>query len=87
MDAFGRIDVVVNAARSADPTVEHFTVDSFARAHDRQGTNDPGEIALLILQTAEMAEPPVRLLVGPEATHYLADESQSLREFEAKWRN
>ena len=194
VNAFDRIDVVVNAARSADPTVEHFTVDSFrvpmetnlfgfvyliqaafpilrqrgsghiiqispagsrvnlggfsahqiskqaverftvdlarelaplrikvtnvetggvrnirvepyvpvisepfnenviapsqgARAHGRQGTNDPGEIARLILQTAEMAEPPVRLVVGPEATHYLADESQSLREFEAEWRN
>src|SRR5215831_15293835 len=29
MDAFDRIDVVVNAARSAHPTVEDFSVDSF----------------------------------------------------------
>jgi NAD(P)-dependent dehydrogenase (short-subunit alcohol dehydrogenase family) len=58
-----------------------------ARAHDRQGSNDLGEIARLILRTGELAEPPVRLLVGPEATHYVADESQLLREFEAKWRN
>lgn len=58
-----------------------------ARAHDRQGPNDPGEIARLILRTAEMAEPPLRLLVGSEATHYLTDPSQSLGELEAKWRN
>jgi NAD(P)-dependent dehydrogenase (short-subunit alcohol dehydrogenase family) len=194
VDAFDRIDVVVNAARSADPTVEDFSVDSFrvpmetnlfgfvyliqaafpilrqrgsghiiqispagsrvnlggfsahqiskqaverftvelardlaplgikvttvetggtrntrlepdapvisepfnenviappqrARAHDRQGSNDPGEIARLILRIAEMAEPPLRLLVGSEATHYLTDASQSLGELEAKWRN
>lgn len=58
-----------------------------AHAHDRQGPNDPGEVARLILRTAEMAEPPLRLLVGSEATDYLTDPSQSLGELEAKWRN
>jgi NADP-dependent 3-hydroxy acid dehydrogenase YdfG len=30
VDVFGRIDVVVNAARSADPTVEDFSIETFS---------------------------------------------------------
>lgn len=194
VDAFERIDVVVNAARSADPTVEDFSVDSFtvpmetnlfgfaylidatlpilrqqksgriieispagsripalglsgyhiskdavedftlelanevaplgikvtivetgsthntrlessvpvvsqcynksridraqrAHAHDNQESNDPGSQSRLILSIAEMAEPPVRLVVGADATQPLADTVQALAGLEAKWRD
>ena len=194
VDAFKRIDVVVNAARSADPTVEDFSVDSFrvpmetnlfgfaylidatlpilrqqrsghiieispagsripaiglsahhmaihavtdftlelahevaplgikvtiietgstqntrlessvpvvsqgynesgaapelrAQAHENQERNDPASESRLILSIAEMAEPPVRLLVGADASQHLTHTGQAVAGLEAKWRN
>lgn len=59
----------------------------WAHAHDNQESNDPGSESRLILSIAEMAEPPVRLVVGADATQPLADTGQALAGLEAKWRN
>jgi NAD(P)-dependent dehydrogenase (short-subunit alcohol dehydrogenase family) len=56
-------------------------------AHESQEANHPRSVAGLILGIAGMAEPPLRLLAGPECALPASDPSQSLSALETKWRN
>ena len=58
-----------------------------ANALDTQEPNDSNRAARLILWIADMAEPPLRLLVGPEASQYVTDAGHALSGFEENWRN
>ena len=53
-------------------------------ADDTQEPTDSNRVARLILWTAGMAEPPLRLLVGSEATQHLADAGDVFAE---SWRH
>ena len=58
-----------------------------ASAQDNQEADDPRREARLILSIAEMAEPPLRLLVGAEANQYVTNAGRALGGFEENWRN
>jgi NAD(P)-dependent dehydrogenase (short-subunit alcohol dehydrogenase family) len=58
-----------------------------AQSQDNQEADDPRCEARLILSIAEMAEPPLRLLVGSEASQYITNAGHALGGFEENWRN
>jgi NAD(P)-dependent dehydrogenase (short-subunit alcohol dehydrogenase family) len=75
---------------SSAPLVTGRHIESVVRptqpinAHDTQEPNDSNKVARLILWTAGMAEPPLRLLVGSEASQRLVDAGDV---FAASWRH
>ena len=58
-----------------------------APAQDNQEADDPRREARLILSIAEMAQPPLRLLVGSEANQFVTNAGRVLGGFEENWRN
>jgi len=54
---------------------------------DNQEVDDPRREARLIVSIAEMAEPPLRLLVGSKASQYVTSAAHALGGFEENWRN
>jgi hypothetical protein len=59
-----------------DPIREEYagTVGAMAAVHgpDSTAASDPAKVADLVLRVAELPEPPVRLLAGPDAYAYAA---------------
>ena len=58
-----------------------------APAQDNQEADDPRREARRIPSIAEMAEPPLRLLVGSKASQYVTNPGRTLSGFEENWRN
>jgi NAD(P)-dependent dehydrogenase (short-subunit alcohol dehydrogenase family) len=72
-----------------DPVREEYasTVGS-AAAMSRTGNlgaSDPAKVADLVLHVAAMADPPARLLVGPDAYHYATAAGRDLLVADAAW--
>ena len=49
------------------------------------GASDPAKVAGLVLQIADMAEPPARLLVGPDAYDYATAAGRALLADDQRW--
>ena len=49
------------------------------------GASDPAKVAALLLEIVDMAEPPARLLVGPDAYRYATAAGRDLLESDQKW--
>ena len=58
-----------------------------AHAQDNEEADNPRREARPILRIAEMAEPPLRLLVGSEASQYVNIAGHASGGFEENWRN
>jgi NAD(P)-dependent dehydrogenase (short-subunit alcohol dehydrogenase family) len=58
-----------------------------AHAQDNQEADDPRREARLLLSIAEMAEPPLRLLLGSEVGQYVTSAAHALGGFETNSRN
>ena len=87
VDAFGRIDVVVGAARSAEPAVENFEVDTFRVPVE---TNLFGFIYLTPAASPilrQLGHGHVIQIVRSEAGQYVTSAVHALGGFEANWRN
>jgi NAD(P)-dependent dehydrogenase (short-subunit alcohol dehydrogenase family) len=65
------------------------TVGAFAemtRANSDVGASDPAKVAQVVLQLADMDEPPLRLLLGSDAYTIATALHQRLGEEDARWR-
>ena len=66
------------------------TVGAMAALHSGLGSaaalGDPAKVAQVILQVAEMAEPPLRLILGSEAYAYAAAAARARAVSDAAWR-
>ncbi|MGW0179061.1 hypothetical protein [Nocardia sp. NPDC003345] len=49
------------------------------------GASDPAKVADLVLRIAAMAEPPARLLVGPDAYRYATAAGRALLADDERW--
>ncbi len=49
------------------------------------GASDPAKVAALLLEVVDMAEPPARLLVGPDAYRYATAAGRELLATDEKW--
>ena len=49
------------------------------------GASDPAKVAALLLKVVDMAEPPTRLLVGPDAYRYATAAGRDLLATDEKW--
>jgi hypothetical protein len=58
-----------------------------AQSQDNQEADDPRREVRLILSIAEMVEPPLRLLVGSEASQYVTNAGHAFGGFQENWRN
>ncbi|PLB52022.1 NAD(P)-binding protein [Aspergillus steynii IBT 23096] len=47
----------------------------------------PGRVAAIILKIVELEEPPLRLLIGPDAVEYAGQVAQGLAASDEKWRD
>ncbi|QUQ71233.1 SDR family NAD(P)-dependent oxidoreductase [Kutzneria sp. CA-103260] len=54
---------------------------------DLQPAGDPVKVAQVVLQVADLPEPPVRLLLGSDAVQYAALAAQTRAAEDAKWRD
>ncbi len=63
------------------------TVGAMASMHnaDTLAASDPAKVAQVVLQLAEMAEPPTRLLLGPEAYRYATAEARRQLAEDERW--
>jgi NAD(P)-dependent dehydrogenase (short-subunit alcohol dehydrogenase family) len=65
------------------------TVGVSAAMHGEQGTDgalgDPAKVAQVVLAVAEMAEPPLRLILGSEAYAYATAAARARAESDAAW--
>ncbi|MCG7609599.1 SDR family NAD(P)-dependent oxidoreductase [Mycobacterium sp. CnD-18-1] len=52
---------------------------------DNLGASDPAKVAALVLEIAEMPEPPARLLVGPDAYRYATAAGRDLLAADQRW--
>ncbi len=72
-----------------DPVREEYaaTVGAAARlsAPETLGASDPAKVAELLLKVVEMAKPPTRLLVGPDAYRYATAAGRDLLAEDEKW--
>jgi NAD(P)-dependent dehydrogenase (short-subunit alcohol dehydrogenase family) len=66
------------------------TVGAMAAVHNGLGSagalGDPAKVAKVVLAVAEMAEPPLRLILGSEAYAYAMAAAQARAESDAAWR-
>jgi len=65
------------------------TVGAFAKMLRELTGNeptDPSKVAKAMLEVAEMAEPPLRLLMGTDAVMYVGNAAKELAASDAKWR-
>ena len=62
-----------------------------ARVHDDLGGDsslgDPAKVAQVVLQVADMDEPPLRLILGSEAYAYATAAAGARAESDAAWRD
>jgi len=58
-----------------------------AHAQENQEADDPRREAGLLLSVAEMAEPPLRLLLGSDVGQYVTSAAHALGGFETNWPN
>lgn len=49
------------------------------------GASDPGKVAALLLEVVDLADPPTRLLVGPDAYRYATVAGRELLATDEKW--
>jgi NAD(P)-dependent dehydrogenase (short-subunit alcohol dehydrogenase family) len=65
------------------------TVGAMAAMHNGNATNtsDPAKVAQIVLQIAEMDEPPLRLLLGSDAFAYATAAGRNLLDQDERWRN
>ena len=49
------------------------------------GASDPGKVAALLLEVVDLADPPTRLLVGPDAYRYATAAGRELLATDEKW--
>jgi NAD(P)-dependent dehydrogenase (short-subunit alcohol dehydrogenase family) len=64
------------------------TVGRMATAHDQQmWASDPVKVARLVLDVVELEEPPLRLLVGPDAYAYATEAGRALLAEDERWRH
>jgi NAD(P)-dependent dehydrogenase (short-subunit alcohol dehydrogenase family) len=65
------------------------TVGAMAAMHDGHATNtsDPAKVAQVVLEIAEMDEPPLRLLVGSDAYRYGTAAGRNLLDHDELWRS
>lgn len=72
-----------------DPVREDYAATVGAAASlsspDNLGASDPAKVAALVLQIVEMNEPPLRLLVGPDAYRYATAAGRDLLASDEKW--
>jgi NAD(P)-dependent dehydrogenase (short-subunit alcohol dehydrogenase family) len=65
------------------------TVGAMAAVHDDLGSSDslgdPAKVAQVVLKVAEMAEPPLRLILGSEAYAYATAAAKARAESDAAW--
>jgi len=65
------------------------TVGAMAAVHDDLGSSDslgdPTKVAQVVLKVAEMAEPPLRLILGSEAYAYATAAAKARAESDAAW--
>jgi NAD(P)-dependent dehydrogenase (short-subunit alcohol dehydrogenase family) len=65
------------------------TVGAMARMHNEHGSaaalGDPAKVAQAVLTVAEMADPPLRLILGSEAYAYAMAAAQARAEADATW--
>jgi len=62
------------------------TVAERIRGSFRTAPNDPAKVAALVIRLAQMAEPPVRLLVGRDALEYGEAATKALLAQDARWK-
>ena len=78
---------VAYGAHEIDDYAEAFA--KFKEFHDNMNHNqvgDPAKLGLVMLQLSEMAQPPVRLAAGSDATGWVIDKAESLRSSAEQWR-
>jgi NAD(P)-dependent dehydrogenase (short-subunit alcohol dehydrogenase family) len=65
------------------------TVGAMAAMHntDSLAASDPAKVAQVVLQVAAMDEPPVRLLLGPEAYRYATAEARRQLADDERWQS
>lgn len=72
-----------------DPVREEYATTVGASAAtstpDNLGASDPGKVAALLLEVVDMADPPARLLVGPDAYAYATAAGRDLLAADEKW--
>jgi NAD(P)-dependent dehydrogenase (short-subunit alcohol dehydrogenase family) len=72
-----------------DPVRDEYaaTVGAAATMHrpENLGASDPAKVAALLLEVVDMAEPPTRLLVGPDAYRYATAAGRDLLATDEKW--
>jgi NAD(P)-dependent dehydrogenase (short-subunit alcohol dehydrogenase family) len=77
------------ASMRIDPVRDEYaaTVGAAARMSSPQnlGASDPAKVAALLLDVVDMAEPPARLLVGPDAYRYATAAGRDLLADDEKW--
>jgi len=65
------------------------TVGAIAAMHSENGSDDalgdPAKVAQVVLKVAEMAEPPLRLILGSEAYAYATAAAKARAESDAAW--
>jgi hypothetical protein len=63
------------------------TVGVMAAMHNAEtlAASDPAKVAQVVLQIVGMDEPPVRLLLGPEAYRYATDEARRQLSEDERW--
>lgn len=65
------------------------TVGAIAAMHSENGSDDalgdPAKVARVVLKVAEMAEPPLRLILGSEAYAYATAAAKARAESDAAW--
>jgi NAD(P)-dependent dehydrogenase (short-subunit alcohol dehydrogenase family) len=63
------------------------TVGAMARMHDGNATNgsDPAKVAQVVLQIADMDDPPLRLLLGSDAYNYATAAGRHLLDQDEHW--
>ena len=52
---------------------------------DKLGASDPAKVAALVLEIVDVAEPPTRLLVGPDAYRYATAAGRDLLATDQRW--
>ena len=57
------------------------------REYTGKEPTDPSKVAKVMLEVADMAAPPLRLLIGTDAVTYVGAAAKELAESDARWRS
>lgn len=73
-----------------DPVREEYAATVGASAAtsspENLGASDPVKVAAVLLEIVDMAEPPARLLIGPDAYRYATAAGRNLLDTDERWR-